>query len=303
MSVRGGLPDAPYAWDVAIRNLWAWGSVPSQNQLERIPRALRALVGLAFAAWLMFENVNRFSQRSPGLVTLSIATAAAVIATIVYLFVFPRHSSPGRRLAIVGLLGAIAIASMILLGNANPGQVAAFVTVITATELFTVDAVPGVRAALTELRDRSLAGIGRRLTLTGLPCGRRPVPDHPRPFRATALPPALRVLAAGRAGTGSRRRGRPGSGARSAGRRQARTVCLGRTDPASPARRPLRPGDHYCRAGQPSGVPRASGTASASPLPADGAAPAARVAPLPRLRRNGRSRNRPGRSLTAVGAE
>ena len=168
MSVRGGLPDAPYAWDVAIRNLWAWGSVPSQNQLERIPRALRALVGLAFAAWLMFENVNRFSQRSPGLVTLSIATAAAVIATIVYLFVFPRHSSPGRRLAIVGLLGAIAIASMILLGNANPGQVAAFVTVITATELFTVDAVPGVRAALTELRDRSLAGIGRRLTLTGL---------------------------------------------------------------------------------------------------------------------------------------
>ncbi|HEY5988400.1 MAG TPA: MBL fold metallo-hydrolase, partial [Streptosporangiaceae bacterium] len=36
------------------------------------------------------------------------------------------------------------------------------------TELFTVDAVPGLLAALTELRERSLAGIGRGLTLTGL---------------------------------------------------------------------------------------------------------------------------------------
>jgi glyoxylase-like metal-dependent hydrolase (beta-lactamase superfamily II) len=38
----------------------------------------------------------------------------------------------------------------------------------TLTELFTVDAVPGLLAALTELRDRSLAGISRGLTLTGL---------------------------------------------------------------------------------------------------------------------------------------
>jgi glyoxylase-like metal-dependent hydrolase (beta-lactamase superfamily II) len=38
----------------------------------------------------------------------------------------------------------------------------------TLTEQFTVDAVPGLLAALTELRDRSLADIGRGLTLTGL---------------------------------------------------------------------------------------------------------------------------------------
>jgi len=38
----------------------------------------------------------------------------------------------------------------------------------TLTELFTVDAVPGLLAALTELRDQSLAGIGRGRTLTGL---------------------------------------------------------------------------------------------------------------------------------------
>jgi glyoxylase-like metal-dependent hydrolase (beta-lactamase superfamily II) len=38
----------------------------------------------------------------------------------------------------------------------------------TLTELLTVDAVPGLLAALTELRDRSLAGIGRGLTLTAL---------------------------------------------------------------------------------------------------------------------------------------
>jgi glyoxylase-like metal-dependent hydrolase (beta-lactamase superfamily II) len=36
------------------------------------------------------------------------------------------------------------------------------------TELFTVDAVPGLLAALTELRDQSLAGINRGVTLTGL---------------------------------------------------------------------------------------------------------------------------------------
>jgi hypothetical protein len=38
----------------------------------------------------------------------------------------------------------------------------------TLTEQFTVDAVPGLLAALTELRDQSLAGIGRGLTLTEL---------------------------------------------------------------------------------------------------------------------------------------
>jgi glyoxylase-like metal-dependent hydrolase (beta-lactamase superfamily II) len=38
----------------------------------------------------------------------------------------------------------------------------------TLTQLFTVDAVPGLLAALTELRDTSLAGIARGLTLTGL---------------------------------------------------------------------------------------------------------------------------------------
>ncbi len=47
------------------------------------------------------------------------------------------------------------------------------------TELFTVDTVPGLLAALTELRDQSLAGIGRGLTLTGL-------------LKANVLPEVLR---------------------------------------------------------------------------------------------------------------
>jgi glyoxylase-like metal-dependent hydrolase (beta-lactamase superfamily II) len=49
----------------------------------------------------------------------------------------------------------------------------------TLTELFTVDAAPGLLAALTELRDRSLAGIGRGLILTEL-------------LKANVLPEVLR---------------------------------------------------------------------------------------------------------------
>jgi glyoxylase-like metal-dependent hydrolase (beta-lactamase superfamily II) len=49
----------------------------------------------------------------------------------------------------------------------------------TLTELLTADAVPGLAAALTELRDESLAGIGRGLTLTGL-------------LKTSALPEVLR---------------------------------------------------------------------------------------------------------------
>lgn len=49
----------------------------------------------------------------------------------------------------------------------------------TLTELFTVDTVPGLLAALTELRDQSLAGISRGLTLTGL-------------LKANVLPEVLR---------------------------------------------------------------------------------------------------------------
>jgi len=60
-----------------------------------------------------------------------------------------------------GLLEAIA-----LIAGINPRTLVHGHT--TLTELFTVDAVPGLLAALTELRDRSLAGIGRGLTLTGL---------------------------------------------------------------------------------------------------------------------------------------
>ena len=47
------------------------------------------------------------------------------------------------------------------------------------TEVFTASTIPGLLAALTELRDRSLAGIGRGLTLTGL-------------LKASVLPEVLR---------------------------------------------------------------------------------------------------------------
>jgi glyoxylase-like metal-dependent hydrolase (beta-lactamase superfamily II) len=60
-----------------------------------------------------------------------------------------------------GLLDALA-----LIADINPRALVHGHT--TLTELFTVDAVPGLIAALTELRERSLAGIGRGLTLTGL---------------------------------------------------------------------------------------------------------------------------------------
>jgi glyoxylase-like metal-dependent hydrolase (beta-lactamase superfamily II) len=49
----------------------------------------------------------------------------------------------------------------------------------TLTELFLVDVVPGLLAALTQLRDHSLAGIGRGLTLTEL-------------LKANVLPDVLR---------------------------------------------------------------------------------------------------------------
>jgi Alkyl sulfatase dimerisation len=47
------------------------------------------------------------------------------------------------------------------------------------TEVFTANTIPGLLAALTELRDQSLAGIGRGLTLTGL-------------LKASVLPEVLR---------------------------------------------------------------------------------------------------------------
>jgi glyoxylase-like metal-dependent hydrolase (beta-lactamase superfamily II) len=60
-----------------------------------------------------------------------------------------------------GLLGTLA-----LIAEINPRVLVHGHTLLT--ELFTLDAVPGLLAALTELRDGSLAGIGRGLTLTGL---------------------------------------------------------------------------------------------------------------------------------------
>ena len=60
-----------------------------------------------------------------------------------------------------GLLGTLA-----LIAEIHPHMLVHGHT--TLTELFTVNAVPGLLAALTELRDRSLAGIARGLTLTGL---------------------------------------------------------------------------------------------------------------------------------------
>src|SRR5262249_38988351 len=60
-----------------------------------------------------------------------------------------------------GLLGTLA-----LIAGISPRMLVHGHTALT--ELFTVDAVPGLLAALTELRDQSLAGISRGLTLTGL---------------------------------------------------------------------------------------------------------------------------------------
>jgi glyoxylase-like metal-dependent hydrolase (beta-lactamase superfamily II) len=60
-----------------------------------------------------------------------------------------------------GLLAALA-----LIAEIAPRQLVHGHTLLT--ELFTVDTIPGLLAALTELRDRSLAGIGRALTLTEL---------------------------------------------------------------------------------------------------------------------------------------
>jgi len=71
-----------------------------------------------------------------------------------------------------GLLGALALIADIGSRLLVHGHT-------TLTEQFTVDAVPGLLAALTELRDRSLAGIGHGLTLTRL-------------LKASVLPDVLR---------------------------------------------------------------------------------------------------------------
>src|SRR5258707_157165 len=71
-----------------------------------------------------------------------------------------------------GLLGALR-----LIAEINPRKLVHGHTLLT--ELFTVDTVPGLLDALTELRDQSLAGIGRGLILTGL-------------LKANVLPEVLR---------------------------------------------------------------------------------------------------------------
>jgi glyoxylase-like metal-dependent hydrolase (beta-lactamase superfamily II) len=71
-----------------------------------------------------------------------------------------------------GLLGTLT-----LIAGLNPRMLVHGHTLLT--ELFTVDTVPGLLAALTELRDQSLAGIGRGVTLTGL-------------LKASVLPDVLR---------------------------------------------------------------------------------------------------------------
>jgi glyoxylase-like metal-dependent hydrolase (beta-lactamase superfamily II) len=60
-----------------------------------------------------------------------------------------------------GLLDALA-----LIAEINPRVLVHGHTLLT--EVFTAGVVPGLLAALTELRDQSLAGIGRGMTLTGL---------------------------------------------------------------------------------------------------------------------------------------
>jgi len=64
-----------------------------------------------------------------------------------------------------------------LIAEINPRTLVHGHTILT--DVFTVDAVPGLLAALTELRDQSLAGISRGLTLTGL-------------LKANVLPDVLR---------------------------------------------------------------------------------------------------------------
>jgi len=71
-----------------------------------------------------------------------------------------------------GMLGTLALIAQISPRTLVHGHT-------TLTELFTIDAVPGLLAALTELRDQSLAGIGRGLTLTAL-------------LKANVLPDVLR---------------------------------------------------------------------------------------------------------------
>ncbi|MGH3199048.1 MAG: hypothetical protein ACRDNT_24705, partial [Streptosporangiaceae bacterium] len=75
-----------------------------------------------------------------------------------------------------GLLDTLA-----LIAELNPRTLVHGHTLLTG--LFTADAVPGLLAALTELRQQSLAGIGRGVTLTGL-------------LKASVLPEVLREHAA-----------------------------------------------------------------------------------------------------------
>jgi glyoxylase-like metal-dependent hydrolase (beta-lactamase superfamily II) len=72
-----------------------------------------------------------------------------------------------------GLLDTLA-----LIAELNPRMLVHGHTLLT--EQFTVDTVAGLLAALTELRDQSLAGIGRGVTLTGL-------------LKASVLPEVLRA--------------------------------------------------------------------------------------------------------------
>ncbi len=201
-----------------------------------------------------------------------------------------------------------------LIAEINPRTLVHGHTVLT--ELFTAGVVPGLLAALTELRDETLAGIGRGLTLTGLlkaavlpevlrghPTAVAPylaIRDHfvqrlyhqrsgywqpdgqgLEPIDAADRAAALDLLAGGR----------PERFAVA-----ARTLLAGRDAPlaleivtAGLTRHPHNG--------------ELAGTAPAGALPADGAVPASGPVPLPHLRRAGGSRDRPSpRSLTARSA-
>ncbi|MFZ0215661.1 MAG: sensor histidine kinase [Candidatus Dormiibacterota bacterium] len=103
------------------------------DELDRIPRPVRALVGAGLTIWLGADAIQRFPLQSPAVRALNLAVTVIVLGAICFTWIVPTPRWPRRRLAVNGLVAAGAVVSLVVEGGNNAGEVGAYVAVIMAS--------------------------------------------------------------------------------------------------------------------------------------------------------------------------